>query len=76
MCVHDSALSKFTFLKNCGHKYFITWISSQLKQRITSPGQRLYSIGDEIDDFFFMTRGVSAFVRNYQTQTIIGVMDP
>ena len=33
-------------------------------------------MGDEIDDFFFMTRGVSAFVRNYQPQTIIGVIDP
>jgi len=34
-----------------------------LKPRITSPAQRLYNEGDEIDDFYFMTKGVAAFIK-------------
>jgi len=28
MCVHDDALSKFTFLKSLGGRNFITWVTS------------------------------------------------
>ena len=76
MCVHDSALCKFTFLKRVGNRYFITWVSSQLKQRISTPGQRIYQVDDEIDDFFFMTKGVAAFIKSPNNSAIISVIDP
>lgn len=47
-----------------------------LKPRITTAAQRLYSEGDEIDDFYFMTKGIAAFVRDKQDNMIVGVMDP
>ena len=47
-----------------------------LKPRITTAQQRLYSDGDEIDDFYFMTKGIAAFIRDKQDNMIIGVMDP
>ena len=28
MCVHNSALEKFTFFKTLGNPFFITWLSS------------------------------------------------
>lgn len=28
MCVHDAALTKFTFLKSLGNRNFVTWVSS------------------------------------------------
>ena len=32
----------FGFFKNLGNKYYVTWVSSQLKPRVAIPGQRLY----------------------------------
>lgn len=47
-----------------------------LKPRITTAAQRLYTYDDEIDDFYFMTKGIAAFIREKDENMIIGVMDP
>lgn len=36
----------------------------------------MYTKDDEIDDFFFMVKGVAAFTNNSQNNSIIGVIDP
>ena len=73
LCVNKSAIGRCEFLSNLGNRYYITWISSQLKPRLSTPSQRLYSKDDEIDDFFFMVKGVAAFTNN---NSIIGLIDP
>jgi hypothetical protein len=35
-----------------------------LKPRLTTSGQRLYQVDDAIDDFYFMTKGLAAFIQN------------
>lgn len=47
-----------------------------MKPRLTTPAQRIYSEGDEIDDFYFMTKGVAAFIKEKQNNTILGIVDP
>lgn len=76
MVVHDATFHQFPFFKNLGNRYFVTWISSMMKPRLTTPAQRIYSEGDEIDDFYFMTKGVAAFIKEKQNNTILGVVDP
>jgi hypothetical protein len=76
MVVHDATFSQFPFFKNLGNRYFVTWISSFLKPMLTTPAHRLYSEGDEIDEFYFMTKGVAAFIKEKQNNQIIGVIDP
>lgn len=76
MVVHDATFLQFPFFKNIGNRYFITWISSVLKPRQTAPAQRLYSEGDAIDEFYFMTKGVAAFIKEKQNNAIIGIIDP
>jgi len=49
-----------------GNRHFVTWVSSQFKPRISPPSQRLYREGEEINDFYFMTKGVAAFIKEQQ----------
>ena len=63
MVVHDATFSQFPFFKNLGNRYFVTWISQCLKPMMTTPAHRFYSEGDAIGEFFFMTKGVAAFVK-------------
>lgn len=63
MIVYQSQFAQFPFFTKLGNRYFITWVSSMLKPRITTAAQRLYAYGDEIDDFYFMTKGIAAFIR-------------
>jgi len=53
--------NQFPLFTKIGDKYFITWISSQLKPTILIQGQYVYNEDDEIDGFHFMTKGLSAF---------------
>ena len=64
MVVHQTQFTQFPFFTKLGNRYFVTWVSSMLKPRITMAAQRLYSEGDEIDDFYFMTKGIAAFIRD------------
>lgn len=63
MVVHDSTFNKHPFFKNLGSGYYVTWVSSMMKPRMSTPTQRIYSEGDEIDEFFFMTKGVATFIK-------------
>lgn len=36
----------------------------------------MYREGEEINDFFFMTKGVAAFIKEEQFNQIIGLIDP
>jgi len=66
MVVHDATFNQHPFFKELGNRYFVTWVSSTMKPRMSSPAQRIYQEGDEIDEFFFMTKGVSAFIKEKQ----------
>jgi CRP-like cAMP-binding protein len=47
-----------------------------MRPRMSAPAERLYSEGDEIDGFYFMIKGVSAFIKEKQNKQIIGLIDP
>lgn len=36
LCVHNSALSRFTLFSSLGNKQFVSWVSSQLMPRIST----------------------------------------
>jgi hypothetical protein len=36
----------------------------------------MYREGEEINDFYFMTKGVAAFIKEQQHCAIIGLIDP
>ena len=42
LCVHNRVINKFGFFRSLGSKIFVSWVCSQLKPRISSPGNRLY----------------------------------
>jgi hypothetical protein len=41
-------------------------MSSNLKILKTAPSERLYTEGDVIHDFYFMTKGIAAFIKEKQ----------
>jgi CRP-like cAMP-binding protein len=59
-----------------GNKNFTSWISSQLKPKFIAQGHVLYEEGNQIDGFYFMTKGVAAFVKPTEGNAIIGLIDP
>ena len=50
-------------------------MSSHFKPRSSYASQKLYSEGDVIDDFYFSTKGVCAFVSE-KYDCLLGVIDP
>jgi CRP-like cAMP-binding protein len=83
MLVFQTRFKNYSLFNELNHnvsgqsnRQFVTWVSSRLKPRLASPGQKLYSEFDEIDDFYFVTKGVTAFVRTRNHNMIIGVIDP
>ena len=58
-----------------GDKNFVTWMSSNLKILKTAPSERLYTEGDVIHDFYFMTKGIAAFIKEKQNNEIFGIVD-
>ena len=62
MSLHQSVFRKLNLFTKVGNKYYITWISSQLSPQVQIPGQHIYREGDDIDNFYFMTKGLAAFI--------------
>jgi hypothetical protein len=52
---------KFPLFSEIGSKNFLAWVSPLLKQEYLSEGQKIYSDGDTIQNFYFMTSGAAAF---------------
>ena len=76
MVVHDATFKQHPFFKELGNRCFVSWISSNMKPRMSTPAERLYQEGDEIQEFYFMTKGVCAFIKEKLNNSIIGMVDP
>lgn len=76
MTVHKLVFKEYPFFTTIGDKYFITWISSHLKPQILISGQMVYCEDDEIDGFYFMTKGLSAFILPRMSGMIFAIIDP
>ena len=50
-------------------------MSLNLKILKTAPSERLYTEGDVIHDFYFMTKGIAAFIKEKQNNEIFGIVD-
>jgi len=59
-----------------GSKSFLIWIGKNLKPVFVQKGDYCYQEGDEINNFYFMTSGKAAFVRQKQQNAIYAVIDP
>ena len=77
MSIKSSTFDKLKFFSQTDHKYFIAWISAQLKTDLAPPGTILYEAGDDINKgFYCMSSGIALFIKQELAKQIIGVVDP
>ena len=76
MTLHKMVFKEFTLFSDIGDKYYITWISAHLKPRILIQGQTVYNEDDEIDGFYFVTKGLSSFILPRMSGMIYAIIDP
>jgi hypothetical protein len=77
MTLHKLVFKEFHLFTEIGHdKYYITWISSHLKPSILIQGQTVYNEDDEIDGFYFVTKGLSSFILPRMSGMIYAIIDP
>lgn len=73
---HEKEFSKFPFFHSVGDRTFTSWIAAHLRPKVYTQGQIIYTEGDEIDGFYFLTKGVVAFNLQSLSGMIFAVVDP
>ena len=76
MAVHNKAFENFPFFIKIGNRNFINWIYGYLKPMILTQGQVIYTEQDQIDGFYFMTKGLASFSLPKYNNMIAAVIDP
>lgn len=76
MAVHNKAFENFPFFLKIGNRNFINWIYGYLKPMILTQGQVIYTEQDQIDGFYFMTKGLASYSLPKYNNMIAAVIDP
>ena len=66
---------KFGLFRKLGNKNFLAWVSSRLRPMLYTESSYFYVRGDVIDNFYFGTRGTSAFVMPIHNNAF-AIVDP
>ena len=76
MVVHKLIFAEHPLFINIGDKYFISWVSNNLKASTIIQSQYMYTEDDEIDGFYFLKKGLAAFILPKMSGMIYAVLDP
>ena len=60
--IHKESFKKFDLFRKLGNKNFLAWVSARLKSQLSTASSYYYQKGDLVDNFYFVIRGIGAFV--------------
>ena len=73
MYIHESRYKKIRFLKG-KTKSFISWICPLMKPNVFEQNQYIYMEGDDINNIYFLIKGMASFVLpSYENTSYINI---
>ena len=74
--IHRDIFYKHDLFIMLGNKNFLAWIGQRIKPTFVNENQYIYQEGDQIDGFYFMTKGAAAFKIPWSNNVMYAIIDP
>lgn len=74
--IHKENFKKFDLFRKLGNKNFLAWVSARLKSQLFTSSSYYYQKGDLVDNFYFVIRGMGAFVIAEADNQMCSIVDP